>query len=68
MGEQTRSERLIAFTRVLARRCQKTPEARELCNVARIMADEYEIAIAQNLRLEESIHVLCKSIYELPSA
>jgi hypothetical protein len=33
-----------------------------------VLIAEYEIAIAQNLRLEEGIHALCKRIDELPSA
>jgi hypothetical protein len=32
------------------------------------LIEEYKIAVAQNLRLEESIHALCKRIDELPSA
>ena len=33
-----------------------------------VLIAEYEIAIAQNLRLEEGIHALCKRIDELPGA
>jgi hypothetical protein len=33
-----------------------------------VLIAEYEIAIAQNLKLEEGIHALCKRIDELPSA
>jgi hypothetical protein len=32
------------------------------------LANEYAIAIDQNIRLERSIHALCKRIDELPSA
>ena len=54
----TKSEELIARAIVAAASTTHKPTADIIIELAK----EYEIAIAQNLRLEESIHVLCKRI------